>query len=253
MIALFAADGGGGGKAVHHRHLAVHQHGVVLAAAHRLQRFLAVPGALGVQPQALQHGLGHFDVDRVVLGQQHAPRAGAGGRARHHRRRRHELRGRGGGAARAGGQAGKQVGRARRLDQLVGHAGLAPLHRVGRQPLGREHQQAGGAGGRIGLDGRGQQQAAGLLQLHVEDRGVVRLSGARRFAQALERLGGRGRADGRDLPGGEVPFESDAAAGLVVDDQDAQSFDGMLVVARSIRIDAPLVETYREPEDGTLR
>ncbi len=74
-LALVAPDLAGGRKAVHHRHLAIHQHRIPAAFVHGAQRFLAVFRAACFEAQAFQHRAGDFDVDRVVLGQQHAPRA----------------------------------------------------------------------------------------------------------------------------------------------------------------------------------
>ena len=135
-LLFMAADFRRGGKAVHHGHLAVHQDQIEILGLRRLQGFFAVVRAHHVQAQAVEHGQRHFHVDWIVLGQQHAAAlAPAHLPRRVWRMDAHALAG-----ARRRDDAVEQVAFAGRLDQLEGHARLAPLHGVGRR-LFRAQQQ----------------------------------------------------------------------------------------------------------------
>ncbi|VTQ92623.1 Uncharacterised protein [Pseudomonas aeruginosa] len=72
MRALFVGFPGaellGGGEAVQNRHLAVHQHQVVLGRLHRAERLLAVAGGVRLEVELVQHAADDLGGDAVVLG-----------------------------------------------------------------------------------------------------------------------------------------------------------------------------------------
>ena len=61
-----------GAVAVEHRHLAIHQHQVVIAVAHAQQRRFAVGRGVAFQAEHAEQALRDEQVDRVVFDQQHA-------------------------------------------------------------------------------------------------------------------------------------------------------------------------------------
>ena len=73
------ADGGRGLKAVHFRHLHVHQHHVEILLLEQIQGLPAVLGDLDRVPAISQHVKDELLVGRGVFGQQHAQRAAGDG------------------------------------------------------------------------------------------------------------------------------------------------------------------------------
>ena len=58
-------------KAIHHRHLAIHQHQIKVKNLHPRERLRTVAHPLHVKAHFFQHGLGHQLVGWVILDQQH--------------------------------------------------------------------------------------------------------------------------------------------------------------------------------------
>ncbi len=145
-------------------------------------------------------------------------------------------------------QARIQIGRARRFDQLVRHARLAPLYRIGGQPFGAEQHQVRVARQRFGAHCGGQRQAAGPAQFHVQHRGIVGPAGAGRVDQPLERERATDVVALR-MPRGQLLHQRLAAGVLLVDDQHTQAIECVEVMAGRVRVDPVLVEADREPED----
>ena len=76
---LLGPDGAHGGRAVHARHLHIHQDQVPALATPGLDRLFAVVDDGQIDAQLMQQGLEHQLVDRIVLGRQHLQ--GGDGRA----------------------------------------------------------------------------------------------------------------------------------------------------------------------------
>lgn len=72
-LSLTLAEPAGGLEAVHDRHLAVHQHGVVAAELQRHQRLAPVGGNVDPAPELLHDPPPDQLVGGVVLDQQHRP------------------------------------------------------------------------------------------------------------------------------------------------------------------------------------
>ena len=66
------ADLAGRGVAVEHRHLAVHQHGVVRHTGHRFDRLFRVRHHVHPVAEPLKHPRRHLLIDDVVLRDQHS-------------------------------------------------------------------------------------------------------------------------------------------------------------------------------------
>ena len=62
----------GGGKAIQHGHLQIHQHQVVMVFADFLDCLLAIDSHIGVQPDLLQKGQCHHAVEFDIVHQQNA-------------------------------------------------------------------------------------------------------------------------------------------------------------------------------------
>ena len=60
------------GQAVEHRHLHVHQNGVVVAGLHLVDRNASVVGDVHLQPHFVKEGGGHLLIEQVVFDQQNA-------------------------------------------------------------------------------------------------------------------------------------------------------------------------------------
>ena len=71
-LALPAADFAGGGQAVHHRHLHVHQHRVKRSGFHRVERQRAVLNQGDLDARGLEDQARHALVGGVVLGDENA-------------------------------------------------------------------------------------------------------------------------------------------------------------------------------------
>ncbi len=146
----------------------------------------------------------------------------------------------------------EQVAGARRLDQLVGHAGFAPLHMVRRGALGAEQQQAHAGQRGVGVDCRRQRQAAGARQVHVEQRHVVRLAACGALPQQRQGLAGAGAGAG-DTPAAQLPFQRGAAGGMVVNDQGADAVAQMGLEGGVVAVHAALIEIDGKPEHRPWR
>ena len=60
-----------GGVSVHHRHLDIHEHGVIFLFLDGIDGFLAVVGQADVEPGAFKNFSGHLLVNFIVFHQQH--------------------------------------------------------------------------------------------------------------------------------------------------------------------------------------
>ena len=206
-----SADDPGCLVAVHHRHLAVHQHQIEGAVAHQRHSFGAVVGHLPLQAELLQHRLGHALVDRVVFDQQHGAVqlgfrrfGGRALRARSVRRRRQHA-----------ADDAEQVGTPDRLVQVTQDARLFARALVGVGVGGAEHHQPCRRQRRLRLDCAGELKAVHARHVHVENRDLERAAGLRRLRHQRERLRPAVDAAHLHVPALQLLLQ-DVAIGLVV-------------------------------------
>ena len=230
--------------AVHHRHLAVHQHDVVAAALHRGQRFLAVGHDVEFATERLQHVARDELVDAVVFGHQHAAvqaQRRAGGTDR---------RLLGGDAADGLRQCTVELVAAHRLGEISADAGFArPRQLVGRMQRRHEHD-AQPRQRRVVAHGGGQRQAIHARHLHVDDRqleGVAVACGLAQLLQPGQAVVRRRAAHAHRL---RVVVEDLGVGGVVVDHQHAAAGQLARVGHRGQAL--RLLERQREPERRAL-
>ena len=209
------ADGARGGVAIHHRHLAVHQHEVKAAALHGLIGECTVGDDLELAANGFEHVARHHLVDAVVFGQQHARTQGgqhgpgAGGRG-----------GRAIVVAGGLGQRAKELLPAHRLGQVATDAHATRTRQlVGRVQRGHHHRAQRAQLGVV-AHGRSQRDAIHQWHLHVDDGEVEGVTFGHRLAharQAGDAVTGTGAAHARHQ---HVVLEDFAVGGVVIDDDD---------------------------------
>ncbi len=77
-----------GHVAIHHRHLTVHQHGVIAASGEFRERLPAVLGAVDFEAEGGEHAVSHLAIELLILDDEHPARE-RGERARVRIGRRH--------------------------------------------------------------------------------------------------------------------------------------------------------------------
>ncbi len=210
-------DGGGGLKAIHHRHLAVHQHQVEARIAHLRHRLGTVDGQHPFLAKLVQHGGGDALIDRVVLHQQH-PTQQFPDRRRGVRRRRgavHRL------ALQHGCQHAPQLGAPHGLAELRHDARRGTRLGIDVRVTGGEPDQPRLALRRVAGDQLGQHQAVHLRQVHVHQHQIKGPTGARRVGQ--RGLGAQAVVDPLHvhLPGVQLLAQDLATGAVVFHDQHA--------------------------------
>ena len=169
------ADRCGGLVAVHHRHLAIHQHEVEISGAHPVDGLRTIAGHLVLQTELGQHRLGHTLVDGVVFDQQHQALQGAEQRIGQRSRRGVDQD-----SAQHAGDRIQQVGASHRLVQVTQNAGLCAGVWICADVGRTQHDQPGAQQRRLSLDVAGEFQAVHARHVHVQHGQVERATFAHR-------------------------------------------------------------------------
>ena len=221
-VPLVVANVRRGLKAVHHRHLTVHENQVVSASAQPVERLAAIVRDVHGAAKWRQHGAGDFLVDHVVLDQQD-PRSLK-------RQARPAAPGRRGFAQWAQAaiipeqpaQAFPQRGLEHGLVEILVDPGLAlPLGRgIPKRHRGQQRQLEPAKPG-IGANRQGQFRSGHLRHRFVQQRDGVGIVGGMGGSQALQRRRPAGGVIAADAPGQQLIAQQLAAGRIVVDHQHA--------------------------------
>ena len=246
------AEAASGGVAVHFRHLAIHQHDIVMDAVDGFERLKPVGRDVGRETEFLQLLQGHFLIDDVVLGQQDLEVTAQGDRlvlAGFRRVGRRALAGRGHDAE----QGLEQLSLLDGFDQPGFDASL--LHGGRMDPLahrGQDHH-LGMAKPRVGLDFLGHRQAVHPGHHHVQDDQAIGIPGRDRLVQCGERLEPAGhRAAVAHVPAQDLMVKDRAVGRVVIHNERANAPQGLRVRRR---LDLGMLlfgQAHREPENRTL-
>ena len=166
----------GGGHAVHHRHLHVHQHHVVIGRLHLVQRHLAVFGQVHQKSGIAQQLNGHFLVELVVFHQQNPRALDDGQRLLGGAGSIHRLAHAGRGVAQHAHHTVKQQRRIDRLDQHIFNARVFSALEHFLAAVARDQHHARQRGERPFADFFGQLGAIHHRHLPVQKQHLVGLA-----------------------------------------------------------------------------
>jgi hypothetical protein len=247
VLALQLADLARGREAVEHRHLAIHEDGVVARAATRFDRLASVLRHLYAVAELLEQPHRHLLVHLVVLRHQNA-----------HPRRRPALP-----ESVAGHEGGgpRRAARREHLHQAVVKVGFVDrLREVGRDPDagglgavapladGGEEDETNRAEGLVGLDRPGQAQPVHSRHLHVEDDEVEAAAGKNALLQHGEGPGTALHRRHPEPPVAELLAQDLPVGGIVVHHEHPASEQTRGGGGRHRRLPGLTLEASGEPE-----
>ncbi len=248
--AAFLAFPQAGGRVVtiHDRHLAVHQHEIVILSFGEHQRLDPIVGNVRSQPQIFEHGTGKYLIDGIVLRQQYPalqPAIRNGRPVIGCRRHGHRL------ANQDVANHLVEIGLADRFVHVAQDAGAFARARIARIGGRRQHHPRHGRQRGLGGHCLGQLQPVHLRHVHVENgelERIARFGRPQRFAQGFRAAGDATHAHG---PTGQLRVENLAVGLVVIHDQHAQA--GQFGMTTRHPGQAPGArEIERDPEAGTL-